>query len=80
MVRHLHRGIGLPGDEAPDVTVDLVVEGEDEDVADKVLLHAKDAAVRALQAYHEGQHPEDCDGIPLTVDWDAVVEQMEGND
>lgn len=62
-------------DDAPDVTVDITVEG-DEDAAQTVLLHSKDQIVRAMQAVSEGKPPEDCDGAMVSVDWERKLEMM----
>lgn len=77
MVRLDHRGISLPDDDAHDVTGDITVEGTDEGKADKVLIHAKDEIVRAMQALEEGKHPEECDGTGVSINWDGVLEDLD---
>jgi hypothetical protein len=55
-----------------DVEVDLTVRG-DEGKAEKVLIHARGEAVRAMRALRDGEHPDDVDDHLVTVAWDRVV-------
>ena len=74
MVRHDQRGISLPDDDAPDVTMDIAVYGDDVEAVEKTLMHAKDQGIRAMQALNTGEHPDDCDGGPMRVAWDRVLD------
>lgn len=81
MVRHEQSGISLPGEDTHDVSVDITVRAQvNEDVADKVLIHAKDQIVRAMQAFEEGEHPNNCEGTMMHVSWDRVLEDAEDGD
>jgi len=52
----------------------LEVEGDDEEVVEKVAMAAREGGVRALQAFDTGKHPEECDGVPVLIDWESVLE------
>jgi len=67
-----HKVTGL-GRETDPVSVDIEVEGEHEDMVEKVFMHAKDEAVRAIQAYQNGELPEDCEGLGYSVKWESVT-------
>lgn len=58
-----------------DITVDIHVDGDPEAIAEKVLMHAHDEAVRALQAFEKGQHPNECEGVGFSVAWDRVLDE-----
>jgi hypothetical protein len=58
--------------EGSDVSVTIEVVGPDKDEARNVARHARDAAVRAMQAHAEGKHPDLTDGCPISVDWNKV--------
>lgn len=70
MVRHQVEDISVDGVE---VFVSIETVGEPEGLAEKIHLHAHDAAARALQAVQEGKLPEDCDGLQIRVDWEGVI-------
>jgi hypothetical protein len=55
------------------VTASLTVKGP-EDEAEKVKMHAHDELVKAMQAFDEGKHPDECDGLPFSVAWERVIE------
>jgi hypothetical protein len=81
MVRHSHPDISLPGEDTHDVRVELTISSADnEDIADKVMIHAKDEIVRAMQAFEEGEHPNNCDGTGIHVAWYRVLEDVEDGD
>ena len=72
---------GLQGGDCHDTTVRIVVEGENQSIVDKVTMHTQDQAVRAMQAFDEEQHPDECEGSYASVAWDRVFEtDEEGND
>jgi hypothetical protein len=81
MPRTRHGGIGLPDDEDDDppfdVTFAVEADGDDDAVVDHVAIAARDAGVRALQAFRDGTHPDDCDGIPMSIDWDRVLAEYD---
>lgn len=74
MVALSNDGISIEG--GPDVTFSLRTEGEPERQIQLIHLHAHDAAVRAMQAFREGKHPDDCRGIGSTVNWDTVLSTL----
>jgi len=55
------------------VEASLTVEGP-EDEAEKVKIHAHDELVKAMQAFEESKHPDECDGLPFGVAWERVIE------
>jgi len=57
-----------------DVEVTIKTEGP-ENQAEKVHMHGHEAIVRALQAFDEQKHPDECDGLPFSVAWDRVLEE-----
>lgn len=57
-----------------DVYVDIEVEGSREKIVEMVAMHAKDEAVRAMQAFDTGKPPEDCDGSGVSIRWETVLE------
>jgi hypothetical protein len=70
-------GVGLPESDYPDaadVEVDLSVKGDDEDVVEKVAMHARNEAVRALQAFESETPPSECDGTGVGVAWGRIFE------
>jgi hypothetical protein len=73
MTRNRYGGIGLP-DADFDVELAVEVEGDDEEVVEKVAMAAREGGVRALQAFDTGKHPEECDGVPVSIDWESVLE------
>ena len=73
MPRNRYGGIGLPDGDA-DVTFAVEAEGDDEEVVEAVAMAAREAGVRALQAFDTGKHPEECDGVPVSIDWESVLE------
>lgn len=76
MPRVAYTGVGLPPAEYPhaaDVEFDVVVRGEDGDIVEKTAVEARDAGVRALEAFATGEHPDDCQGTPIGIDWDGVL-------
>lgn len=83
MVRNRYGGVSLPeSDYDPDFDVEFAVtaEGDDEEVVEKVALAAREAGVRALQAFDEGKHPDECDGVPVSIDWEAKLADDEDGD
>jgi hypothetical protein len=76
MPRNRYGGVGIPESEDPPFDVELAVEadGDDEEVVEKVAMAAREAGVRALQAFAENTHPDECDGVPVSVNWDSVLE------
>jgi len=64
------------GIEVGSVTATLTVEGPEDD-AEKVKMHAHDELVKAMQAVVEEQHPDECDGLPFSVNWERVFEETE---
>jgi hypothetical protein len=71
MTRTSYEDVTLPDTKTAKVTIE--VDGVDEDVVEKVAMHTRDEAVRALQACETGAHPSECRGAPFGVDWDAVL-------
>lgn len=63
-----------------DVYVDLTVEGAPEDVVEKVAIHARNEAVKALQAFDTGKPPEECEGTGVGIAWERVLEDDGGED
>lgn len=75
MVTHTQRGISLPGDDTHDCEANITVQCENEAIADKVLMHTKDELIRAMQACEELQHPDECDGGMMSINWEKVIEE-----
>lgn len=69
MTSNTYGGISAEGS---DVSVTIEVNGPDEDEVENVARHARDAAVRAMQAHVTGKHPVLTDGCPISVDWNKV--------
>lgn len=69
-------GVGVPEDKDPDFDVTFAVEaeGDDEDVVEAVAMAAREGGVRALQAFDEGKPPDECDGVPVSFDWESKLE------
>jgi hypothetical protein len=57
------------------IEIDIEVRGEtgDESDIECVAVHARDEAVRAIQALMNDELPEDCGGSSASVDWPAIV-------
>jgi len=55
-----------------DVELDVFVRGE-EDMAEKVLIHARAEGVRAMRALRDDRHPDEVRSLPVEVAWDRVV-------
>lgn len=73
MTRVAYDDVTLP--EADTAKVSIDVEGADEDVVEKVAMHARDEAVRALQAFEEGKHPSECEGVPhVSLKWYHILD------
>lgn len=70
MTRHESRGMTV---DDVDVTVDITVEGE-EKPGERVMIDLKDRAARVLQALESGEHPDECDGWMISIDWDAILD------
>lgn len=66
------RTFGGISTESSDVSVTIEVDGPDKDTVENVARHVRDQAVRAMQAYVEGKHPELVDGCPVSVNWNKV--------
>lgn len=77
MTSNIYGGVSTEG---TDVSVTIEVVGPDEDEVENVARHARDAAVRAMQAHVEGKHPDLTDGCPISVDWGKVdaVDEVPG--
>ena len=77
MPRNRIGGIGIPpgSDKDPDfdVTFAVEVEGDDEDVVNAVAREAREGGVRALQALATGKHPDECEGAPVSNDWEGLL-------
>jgi len=56
-----------------DVYVDITVDGAPEAVVEKVAMHARNEAVRAMQAFAEGKPPAECKGTGVSIAWDRVL-------
>lgn len=63
-----------------DVYADLEVEGTREKIVETVAMHARDEAIRAMQAFEEGKPPYECEGSGISINWDKVLEDYEGGD
>jgi hypothetical protein len=74
MARIRFGGIGLPDADDFDVEFAVTVEGDDEDVVEAVAMAARERGVQALQAFDTGTHPDECDGVPVAIDWDDALE------
>jgi len=78
MPRTRFGGVGIPDDDEPTIDAELAVEVEaaDEDVAEQVARYARNAGVRALQAFASNKHPDEVDFTDdvAVVDWDTVLE------
>jgi len=61
-----------------DVELDITVRGDEKD-AEKVLIHARAEAVRAMRALRDDEHPDDVDDHPATVAWNRVVGDNDGD-
>ena len=72
MVRLITESLGRERDP---VSVDITTESEEnEDKAEKVHMHAKDEAVKAIQAFVVGsENTEEQDGLPISVLWEQVA-------
>lgn len=70
MTHYRNAGITIDG---VDIAVTIETEGEPEGRAEKVHLHAHDAAARALQALAEGKPPDECDGLGIGIDWEGTL-------
>lgn len=65
--------------EGVEIMVSIETEGVPEGLAEKVHMATQDAAARALQAVAEKKHPDKCDGIGITIDWDGVIKNQYGD-
>lgn len=66
-------------DDGTDVSVTIETRSEESDAeAETVHMHAHDAAVRAMQAIAERQHPDECDGTNIRTDWERRFEIIDG--
>lgn len=75
MTRIQESGISIPGVE-DGVEVSFTVEGDDEDAVNKAALDLKGRTVRVLQALDDPDqpnHPDECEGYLMAVDWDRVA-------
>ena len=54
-----------------EVEVTVKTEGP-EDEGEKVHMHVIDEAAKAMQAFDEEKHPDECDGQMFSVDWGSV--------
>lgn len=72
MTRVSFEDVTLPDTDTAKVSID--VEGTDEDVVEKVAMHAREEAVKALQAFDTGKHPSECDGTPVGIRWYDVLD------
>lgn len=75
MPRQRFGGVRISDDEDTpfDVEFAIEVEGDDEDVVNKVAREAREHGVRALQALATGKHPDKCDGVPVSNDWERIL-------
>jgi len=75
MPRNRIGGVGIPESEDPpfDVEFAIEVEGDDEEVVNVVAREAREHGVRALQALATGKPPEECDGAPVSNDWEGLL-------
>lgn len=80
MPRNRIGGIRLPEGDA-DVTFAVEVDGDDEEIVEAVAMAARDGGVRALQAFESGKHPDECAGVPVSIDWEAkLADDEDGED
>jgi hypothetical protein len=73
MPRNRYGGVTIDDDEF-DVELAVEVEGDDEEVVEKVAMAAREGGVRALQAFDTGAHPDECDGVPVSIAWEDILE------
>lgn len=75
MVRTQETGISIP-DVEDGVEVSFTVEGDDEGAVNRAAIDLKARVVRVLQALDDPEqpnHPEECEGYLMAVDWDRVA-------
>lgn len=73
MMRASRKGVTLEDDDW-DVSVDITVEGDDEDAVERVMMHTHDQSVRAMEAINEQTHPDDVAGIGWMIDWSRILD------
>lgn len=82
MVRIQETGISTPG-VVDGLEVSFTVEGDDEGAANKLTVDLKDRVVRVLRALEDSEqpdHPDECEGYLMAVDWERYAAAAGGDE